>query len=232
MSKKVIILVEDDLYKMEDMLLSIQSILFVAVKQRLLNAPRKNDTEICLLHVLDNGEQADPKTFGRFKSILEDRQRELMTPEYGCELKYKYETVQINKELYPPKNLDESECKKAICEKIEKISQKREYSIVLDVILVNKDDKDKNNVLNGERILSQTLYQKYLKHCIPYTKYDTPTKEFRTKWAEAIDAELPYERFCLDGNVIHKEFKQKLYGQLKIGIKGEEAGEKRNKRIQ
>lgn len=215
MSKKVVILVENDLFKLEDMLLSIQSILFVATKQKLPNAPGKDDTTICVLHLLGNDEKAEPKTFGRFESILEDRQRELMAFDYECKLQYRYETVSINREFYPPGNWDEGV--QIVCEKIEEISQECDYTIVLDVIL--DDDKDPNLVLNGEQILSQFLYMKYSGHCIPYTTYIRSEQKCREKWAERVNAKkLPYERFRLDGNVIHKEFKQEIYGCLKIGI--------------
>lgn len=209
MSEKVVILVEDDLFKMEDMLLSIQSILFVAAKQSFSNAPQENDTEICLLHVLDNDEKEDSKTFERFKSILESRQRE-----YDCKLKYKYETVYIDKKMYP---VNKDKCEKILGNKIREIAQKRSYSIVLDVILVRNESKEINRVLNKEEILSHSLYKLFPNHCIPYTTYDSTGQTFRVKWADMIESELPYERFRLDGNVIHKGFKQKLYGQLKIG---------------
>lgn len=215
MSKKVVILVENDLFKLEDMLLSIQSILFVATKQKLSNAPGKDDTTICVLHLLGNDEKAEPKTFGRFESILEDRQRELMAFDYECELQYRYETASIDRESYPPGNWDEGV--QIVCEKIEEISQECDYVIVLDVIL--DDDKDPNFVLNGEQILSQFLYTKYSGHCIPYTTYTSSEQKCREKWAERVNAkQLPYERYCLDGNVIHKGFKQEIYGCLKIGI--------------
>lgn len=213
MSKKVVILVEDDLYKMEDMLLSIQLILFVATRQKLSNAPKRSDTEICLLHVLDNCEEEDSKTFGKFKSILEDQQRE-----YEFELKYKYEAVCIDKNLYPE---NKNECAEILSKKIKEIAQKREYSIVLDVILVQNESKDTNQILNGEKILSQLLYETFPGHCIPYTTYDHYGQTFRVKWAEMVGREKAYERFCLDGNVIHKRFKQELYEQLKIGVKGD-----------
>lgn len=211
MSEKVVILVEDDLFKMEDMLLSIQSILFVAAKQGLSNAPGNDDTEICLLHVIGNNEKGDPKTFGRFKSILEDRQRELMT----LELKYTYETVCIDIDAYPGNAYD---CKEIIGDKIKEIIGGREYSILLDVILVRKDDKDINHVLQEESIVSQLLYKLFPEHCISYTTYDGAEQTFRKMWAKGAESELPYERFCLDGNVIHKGFKEKIYGQLKIDI--------------
>lgn len=214
MSKKVVILVEDDLFKMEDMLLSIQSILLVATKQKLSNAPASDDTEICLLHVLGNNEKEDLKTFGKFKSSLEDRQRELMT----SELKYMYETVHIDIDAYPG-NMDD--CKKVVVDKIEEIIRGREKSILLDVILVRKDDKDINHVLKGESILSQLLYNKFSGNCIPYTTYDGFEQTFRTMWSKGVGGKMPYERFCLDGNVIHKIFKQEIYGQLKIDFKGE-----------
>lgn len=210
MSEKVVILVEDDLFKMEDMLLSIQSILFVAEKQNLSNAPKNGNTEICLLHVLDKDEKADSKIFEKFKAILEERQRE-----YECELKYEYEIVKIDKNLYSKNKI---ECAKILCEKIEQKVQKREYSIVLDVILVKNESKDIDQVLKEEKILSHLLYEKFSENCIPYTTYDNSGQTFRVKWAEIINSELPYERFRLDGNVIHKGFKQKLYGQLKIGV--------------
>lgn len=215
MSKKVVILVEDELFKVEDMLLSIQSILFVAAKQNLDNAPGKNDTEICLLHVLGNNEKEDLRTFDRYKAILEEQQRELRTSDYGCELEYTYETVHVDIDSYPPDNWEE--WMKGVNDKIEEISKGRQYSIVLDVILVTNNDKDKDSILKGDMILSQKLYQNFEKNCIPYTKYDSDGKAFRSKWADGIGGRKPYERFCLDGNVIHKDVKKEIYGHLQIG---------------
>lgn len=209
MSKKVIILVEDDLSKVEDMLLSIQSILYVATKQELSNAPFEGDTEIFLLHVPDNLDKEGFKIFGKFKSALEDQQRK-----YEFELEYKYEAVHIDKNLYA-KNINE--CTKKLSDKIEEITQEREYSIVLDLILVRDESKDVNQILKGEKNLSQLLYEKFREHCIPYTTYDHDSQTFRVKWAEMVGCEKVYERRCLDGNVIHKEFKKTLCEQLKIG---------------
>ncbi|MCM1191636.1 MAG: hypothetical protein NC123_01860 [Butyrivibrio sp.] len=215
--KKVVILVENDLFQLEDMLLSIQSILFVATKQKLLNAPKEDDTAICVLHLLGKDEKAEPKTFGRFESILEDRQRELMDSDYGCKLNYRYETARIDRESYPPEDWDEG--MKDVCTKIEEISQGCSYTIVLDVIL--EDDKDPSLVLDGGEILSHFLYRKYSGHCIPYTKYDPSGQKFRKKWAERVDGKkAPYERYCLDGNVIHKNFKQEIYKCLEIESRG------------
>lgn len=217
MKKKSVILVENDLFKLEDMLLSIQSILFVATKQRLSNAPGAGDTTISVLHLLGNNEEEDSKTFDGFKTILETRQRELMTSDYGCELNYSYKAVHIDRESYPPQNWDEG--MEEVCRKLEEISNECDYSIVLDVIL--DDDKDPNLVLEGEKILSQFLWEKFSDHCIPYTKYDRSGQEFRKKWAEGIKTDkLPYERFRLDGNVIEKNFKREIYGHLKIGDRG------------
>lgn len=213
MSKKAVILVENDLFKLEDMLLSIQSILFVAARQNLSNAPGKGDTTICVLHLLGSDEDADAKTFGRLASILEARQRELMTSE--CELDYKYETVHIDRESYPPKDWDEG--MEIVCEKISEISRECDYSIVLDMILDNK--KDPNIILNKGKILSQFLYQKYSGHCVPYTTYANSEQKYRTAWADGVEPEkVPYERFCLDGNSIRKDVKSEIYGHLKIGI--------------
>ncbi len=215
MKQKSVILVENDLFKLEDMLLSIQSILFVATKQKLSNAPGAKDTTICVLHLLDNNEKEDHKTFGRFKSILEDRQRELMTSVYECEINYLYETVHIDRELYPPQNWDEG--MQNICNKIKEISNNCDYSIVLDVIL--DDEKDPILVLDGKKILSQFLWEKFSGHCIPYTTYDRSGQKFRKEWASGVKTQkLPYERFRLDGNVIEKNFKQEIYGHLNIGL--------------
>lgn len=147
--------------------------------------------------------------------ILENRQHDSMGE---CKIKYSYEAVHINKDLYPPEDLDISECKKIVCEKINKIKGNRDYSILLDVILVKKDDKEINQVLKGKKILSHVLYQEYEEHCIPYTSYDENTKTFRKMWTEVIKGKQPRERSTLDGNVINKGFKQEIYGQLKIGV--------------
>ncbi len=214
MKKKSVILVENDLFKLEDMLLSIQSILFVAAKQRLSNAPGTGDTTISVLHLLGINEKEDSKTFDGYKATLETHQRKLMISDYGCELNYSYKAVHIDREKYPPCDWDEG--MKGVCHIIEEISNECDYSIVLDVIL--DDEKDPSLVLDGKMILSQFLWQKYFNHCIPYTTYDRSGQKFRKKWAEGIATDkLPYERFRLDGNVIEKNFKREIYGHLKIG---------------
>lgn len=217
MKRKAVILVENDLFKLEDMLLSIQSILFVAAKQRLSNAPGAGDTTISVLHLLDKNEKEDFKTFDEFKTTLETRQRELMTSDYECKLNYSYEAVHIDRESYPPQDWNKG--MEDVCRKLEEICNECDYSIVLDVIL--DDDKDPNLVLEGKMILSQFLWKKFSAHCIPYTKYDRSGQKFRKMWAKGIDADkLPYERFRLDGNVIEKNFKREIYGHLKIEERG------------
>ena len=216
MGRKAIILIEDNLFKLEDMLLSIQSILFVAAKKGLYNAPYGKDTTIYVLHIISESEEEDITTFKRFETTLKNREIDLMKPNYNCELNYRYVAAKINKETYPPANW--KTVLPDICKEISKMKRQCDYAIILDVVL--NEEKDKGLVLDNKEILSHALFKKYKEHCIPYTKYEDAGQRFRENWkAQAKTGQL-YERFCLDGNVIHKNFKEDIYKQLNIEIEG------------
>ncbi len=217
MNKKVVVFVEDDLYKMKSMLLSIQSILFVAAKQKLSDALGNGDTEVCVLHVLENNEEEGQKIFEGFKATLEEKQREMVNTGTDFKLDYSYKTVHINKRGYPENKED---CFNIISEKIKEITVGRDYSIVLDVILIRPEEKEIKLILDGnQKNLSQSLYLAFSENCIPYTRYDDELQTFREEWSKGAEGRKPFERFCLDGNVIHKKFMKEIYGQLKINVK-------------
>ncbi|MBQ8209191.1 MAG: hypothetical protein IJZ35_01220 [Clostridia bacterium] len=214
--KKTIILVEDDLSQVQDILLSIQSIIFVSSKMGLTNSPQDSDTKICVLHTLWDNQKRDTDSFDRIKRLLETRQQDLATQGQGFipKLKYEYEFVSLEKNKYP----DEIDvCSDKICAKIDTIRKDSSFVIMLDLVLLKEVDQNRITE-NGDKILSQVLYQKYVGNCIPYTNYDEGDFSFPNKWSHGVvPPKTPYERFVIDGNVIYKPFKDEIYKCLKIG---------------
>lgn len=211
--QKLILMVEDKLPPTSDILLSIQNILAVAGKRNLRNAPKNNDTEIQILHLIGSDKTADRDCFQRIKRTLEARQQD----QDGIpKISFKYEPLSLDTEQYP-KNC--TECADKVIERISKICNGKNYSIILDVILF--EGKDQSEILqkeNGGKILSQQIYNSFHQHCIPYTNYDFQGMQFREAWKESVDPPVyPYERYCIDGNVTYKPFRDLLYRQLGIG---------------
>lgn len=213
--KKVVILVEDKLYPLEDMLLNIQSILCIASKKRMNNAPENHDTEICVLHVLGDSNEEDKEHFFRIQQVLEKREqdikkvKEILIPE----LDYRYESIQIDKEAYPE---NREACADIIRNKIANICDGREFVIILDVVL--HDKKDPQIDLSQKMTLAQILYESFHENCIPYTHYNNGGALFRTNWSNSVTPpRIPYERQCMDGNGIYKPFRDDIYRILKIG---------------
>lgn len=215
---KVVILIEDDLNQIEDVMLSLQSILFVASKKGLPNAPQNGDTKICILHVLWNSDTADERRFQQFKRRLETRQSDFISEGKTVvpELNYSYKPIKLDELIYPKEC---EQCRKTISRQIEEICNDRDYTILLDVVLnVNKDTDIVLNSEIGSVILSQKLYNAYHEHCIPYSTYDYKGIVFRKKWKAGIDPSRDvYDRRNIDDNTIYKPFQKELYQKLNIG---------------
>lgn len=213
---KTIILIEDDLSQVQDMLLSIQSIIFVASKMGLQNSSQDSDTKIFVLHTLWDNQKSDNDGFDRIKRLLETRQQDLAAQGQGFipKLKYEYEPVSLDKTKYPN---EMNICRDEICTKIDTIRKDSAFVIMLDLVLLK--DVDQNRITkDGDKILSQILYEKYVENCIPYTNYDDGDFSFPNKWSSGVvPPKTPYERFVIDGNVIYKPFKDEIYKCLKIG---------------
>ena len=213
---KVVLLIEDKLPPLEDILLNIQSILFGASKKRQAGAPENGDTEIRLLHLLGRGIEEDRAHFQRFKHILETRQNVL---EHVPTLRYEYDSLELpDTEAYPG-NADQ--CADAVASKILDICGEKMYSIILDVILVESENKDRNALWESEahpKILSQILYERFHDNCIPYTNYGAGEIKYRRSWEGGVTPpKIPFERNLMDGNSIYKPFRDELLHQLRIG---------------
>ena len=213
---KTIILIEDDLSQVQDMLLSIQSIVFISSKMGLVNSPQNFDTKICVLHTIWDDQKPDSDGFDRIKRILETRQQDLAAQDQGFipKLVYEYDYISLDKSIYS----DNMElCKDEICKKVNIIRNDSNYVLMLDLVLLK--GVDQNQVTKEDKkILSQLLYQEYIDNCIPYTNYDDGDFSFPKKWSEGVPTKkIPYERFVIDGNVIYNPFKNEIYKCLKIG---------------
>ena len=213
---KIVLLIEDKLAPLEDILLNIQSILFGASKKRQIGAPENGDTKICLLHLLGKGIEADKAHFQRFKQILEMRQNAL---EDVPMLRYEYESMELpDTESYPG---NANECADAVADKILAICGGKKYSIILDVILVESENKDRDALWESEahpQILSQILYERFHDNCIPYTNYGAGEIKYRQSWEHGVTHHRPpLERNLMDGNSIYKPFRNELLHQLGIG---------------
>ncbi len=170
---KLVLMVEDKLPPVLDILLSVQNILTVAGKRNLPNAPKDNDTEIRILHLIGNNEAEDSDYFQRIKRTLEARQQD---QDGVPKLYFEYESLSLDTEQYPQNC---AECAAKVNEHISKICKGKNYSIILDVILV--EGKDQNEILqkeNGGIVLSQQIYNCFYEHCIPYTNYDFDGSSF------------------------------------------------------
>lgn len=217
--EKIVILVEDEIYPLEEVLLNIQSVLFVASKSGLSNAPQDHDTLIYVLHILDENQEYEKskERFQRIKRTLENRQQDLRDNRSipVPDLDYKYDYMRINRKSYPGNC---TECAETIQMKIEEIRNNREFAILLDVVL--DKEKDTQIVLDGTtKILSQKLYESLNDHCIPYTNYKSGSVTFRQMWTDGISPHKEaFDREDIDGNIINKRFKNELYRMLKIGV--------------
>lgn len=215
---KVVILVEDDLSRLEDLLLNIQSILFVASKKKLSNAPQEQDTEICILHVVEEEQENYRKQFENFRRILESREQNINENEriHGLQLTYRYQTAAINQTQYPDNC---KECKEIILNQIREIGNEKEYVVLLDVVLNKKKDTDivlKNN--KKKPILSQLLYGALQQQCIPYTTYTGSDSKFLEMWCKSVTPPaIAYEKEYIEGNAIYKPFRNAIYKKLNIG---------------
>lgn len=211
--KKMVLLVEDKLHPLLNILLSIQTLLFVSNKQGLKNAPQNKDTQIRVLHLVGNGKAGDLEHFERFKRTLEAREQD----EHDVsKLDYQYQPLVWNTTGYPE---DCDECAAEIAQQIQKICEGKDYSIILDAILFDSvDGNELKNPQHGGRVLSQCLFERFPEHCIPYTNYDQGTKQIRKAWAEGVH--LKYEMFQrqqIVADAIYKPFRKMLYSQLRIG---------------
>lgn len=204
---------EDKLPPLLNILLSLQTILFVSNKQRLENAPQNNDTQIKVLHLINDGKSEDWEHFNRFKRTLEAREQDETNV---AKLEYSYQPLVWDKKNYP-KNCEG--CADTIAQQIQQICMGKEYTIILDAILLEPiDECELVNPQQGGRILSQCLYERFHDHCIPYTNYGQGTKQIRKAWAAGVH--LDYEMFQrqqIVADAIYKPFRKMLYKHLGIG---------------
>lgn len=212
-NKKIIVLVEDKLFPLLTVLLSLQTILFVSNKQGLKNAPQNYDTQIKVLHLIDHNQTGDLEHFKRFERALQAREED---ENNILKLDYQYEALKWDTEGYP-KNC--KQCANSIAQHIHQMCEGKEYAIILDAILL--DSVDKKELITPQydgRVLSQYLFECFRDHCIPYTNYEQETKAIRTAWEKGVCLKFAmFQRQQLVGNAIYKPFRDMLYKQLHIG---------------
>lgn len=211
--KKLVLLVEDKLPPLLNILLSLQTILFISNKQRLENAPQDNDTQIKVLHLIDCGKSEDWEHFNRFKRVLETREQDESNV---SKLDYTYQPLEWNSKNYPE---DCERCADTIAHQIQQICMGKDYTIILDAILF--ESVDENELVNPQhegRVLSQCLFERFRDHCIPYTNYGQGTKQIRKAWAQGVN--LDYEMFQrqqIVADAVYKPFRKMVYKHLHIG---------------
>lgn len=206
-----IIFIDDNINRLDKLLLSVQSVFCIANRKNLENAPQNNDMEICILQILRKDVMADNNRFSEIKRMLEARQQNTIGMP---EILLKYDTQELDFHDYPQNcNLLYNTLK----EKIEKISTDYDtYYILLDISLY--DERDIFEVMSGNKILSQLIYDGFADNCMPYTSFDSDGKEFILKWRENVSKDTePYERYRLESNAVYKPFRDKLYKQFQIG---------------
>lgn len=210
--EKLVLLVEDKLPPLLNILLGIQTMLFIANKQGLENAPKHKNTCIQVLHLVSGNKTGDPEHFDRFKRMLEEREQDENNIE---KLEYKYQPLTWDANNYPA-NCEE--CAQIIGDKIEQICKGKDFSIVLDVILLEPVDND--NLADPEykgHVLSQLLFERFRDHCIPYTNYSSGSKQIRRAWLEGTRSkDEPFQRECIVADAVYKPLRKKLYEQLRI----------------
>lgn len=96
--EKIVLLVEDKLPPLLNILLGIQTMLFIANKQGLKNAPKRKNTQIQVLHLISGSKTGDPEHFDRFKRMLEEREQDENNVE---KLEYKYQSLTWDANNYP-----------------------------------------------------------------------------------------------------------------------------------
>jgi len=88
--EKIVLLIEDELPPLSSILLGVQTMLFVANKQGLSNAPKHKNTRIQVLHLIDDDKTEDLEYFERLRRTLEEREQN----ENGVEkLEYRYQSL-------------------------------------------------------------------------------------------------------------------------------------------
>lgn len=211
--EKMILLIEDKLSPLLNILLSVQTMLFIANKQSLPNAPKQNNTQIQVLHLIDDDKTEDLEHFERLRRTLEEREQN----ENGIEkLEYRYQPLKWDASNYPEEC---EECATKIVDEIEKICEGKDFSIILDVILSESVDSDYlANSARKKHVLSQVLFERFRDNCIPYTNYVQGEKHIRKAWEEGVNLEYElFQRQHIVADAIYKPFRKKLYKQLRIG---------------
>lgn len=208
---KLLMLIDDNVDRLDKMLLSIQSIFCLANKKNLNNAPKNNEIEICVLNTINKNGVENNNRFFEICRILEARQQ---NTEGMPVIPISLITLKLDFDNYPNNCEELSEIIVSNIE--EKIELYDDYYILLDTALYN--EKDFTAVLSGTVILSQKIYNIFYEKCMPYTVYDSDGKEFLRKWSEnVINNTLPFERYRFESNAVFKPFCDKLYEHFRIG---------------
>ena len=208
--KKTVLLIEDKLASLQNVLLSIQTLLLVANKQKRKNAPQDNeDTQVFILHIVQEETHSDFEHFNRLKRILQERE----ASNSSVRLCYEYKPFCLDITHYP------KECEKIVAPilaEIDKICKETDFSILLDAILLAGTD---DRILVGhssETVLSQAIYKHFKKNCIPYTNYGEGTRQLRTQWKKGMGDCQVFQRQQIVGHAIYKPFQDVFYKQLNI----------------
>lgn len=226
--KRCIFIVEDRLTDIAGCLLTLQTILNAGFKN--LPEDEWKDLHLCFLHVCEDGENYE----SRFQNALRYSQEVMKENRLRSFAAADYAAVPLRQKVYENGNLDTlvADIIARQQKHLSKYNFEAEfinhfpaapssdaaYVLLLDIILVQKDNEDQERIQNRQPILSSSLYSEFPKeHCITYTNY---SEYYGDKWADlagVADREVPIERERLTrARAIYTPLRVRLYQALGI----------------
>lgn len=202
---KTVIIIEDKLDGLKPILSVIRDIFIMLDKQDNGFTLKNANVKICVLRIIGEGQDEDKDKFKKIESSL--------GMEIDAGIEYEYIPVPINTQDYP--GVAEEELNK-ICSKVSELCEGRDYSIMLDVVLVPNQDY---TAIKTDKILSQRIYESFSDKCIPYTNYGEGDTKFRQKWIRDLPSRVRIlERWEMDGSAIPCSLFAPLCSHLGIGM--------------
>lgn len=229
--KRCIFIVEDRLTDIAGCLLTLQTILNAGLKK--LPEDEWKDVCLCFLHVCEDGKDREGYE-SRFQSALRHSQEVMGENGLRSFAVADYTAVPLKQKAYESSNLDtlvddiiarQKEHLKKCNFEAEFVnhfpaasSSDAAYVLLLDIILVQKDNEDQERIQNRQPILSSNLYSRFPKErCITYTNY---SEYYGDKWADlagVADGKVPIERERLTrARAIYTPLRKRLYQALGI----------------
>ena len=210
--KKVVIFIEDKLEQLESPILFVEKCLTLAVMRKVKNAPKNKDTKLIIMLLKEETPERS-EWLNRIETEINEWKRTL---EVEPKIEFVYE-----KFFWGLHEGEDDKDFESIKDKIDTWCADKDFSLFLDVVLIDDIEEESNmetdvdSISNQKKILSQKLYDTYKDHCVPYTIFDNDGTTFRQKWA-GDERPMPYERARFNGGFIDCEIKKLLYAHLRI----------------